>query len=81
MTMRPAEWIYHGAPLRGRKVHIDMDEESFAGEGDMYLLADVLSEFFALYATMNSFTQLSIKGIRRGEIYTWPRRLGQQIVL
>ncbi|MCL5271067.1 MAG: type VI secretion system baseplate subunit TssF [bacterium] len=81
VEMRPSEWIYHGAPIRGRSILITMDEDHYAGEGDMYLLADVLSEFFALYASLNSFTQLTVRGIRRGEVYQWPRRLGRQIVL
>jgi type VI secretion system protein ImpG len=81
VSMAPAEWIYHGGPIRGRAVAMTLDEENFAGEGDMYLLAEVLNEFFALYASLNSFTQLTVRGIRRGEVYRWPRRLGQQIVL
>ena len=79
--MRPSEWIYHGAPVRGRAVSMELDEEKFAGEGDMHLFADVMSQFFALYATVNSFTQLTARGTRRGEVYTWPRQLGQQIIL
>ena len=78
---RPAEWIYHGAPIRGRAIDMDMDEDNFAGEGDMYLFAEILSEFFSLYATINSFSQLTVRGVRRGEVYQWPRRLGQQIIL
>ena len=58
-----------------------LDEENFAGEGDMHMFADVLSEFFALYASINSFTQLTVRGTRRGEVYVWPRRLGRQIML
>ena len=79
--MKPSEWIYHGAPIRGRAIAMTMNEDNFAGEGDMHLFADVLSEFFSLYATINSFTQLSVRGVRRGEVYQWPRRLGQQIVI
>lgn len=79
--MKPAEWIYQGAAIRGRAISMRMSEDHFAGEGDLYLFADVLSEFFALYASINSFTQLTVRGARRGEVYRWPRRLGQQIML
>ena len=78
---KPSEWIYRGAPIRGRRVEMEMDEESFAGEGDMFLFASILDNFFALYSTVNSFTQLQVKGTGRGEVYTWDRRLGRQIVL
>jgi type VI secretion system protein ImpG len=78
---QPQEWIYRGSPIRGRAIHIDMDEDKFAGEGDMYLFASVIQDFFALYSSMNSFTSLTVRGTRRGEEYSWPRRLGQQQIL
>ena len=78
---RPSEWILRGAPIRGRAVKMTMDEDNFAGEGDMYLFANILNEFIALYATLNSFTQFTVRGTRRGEEYKWPRRMGSQIVL
>lgn len=81
ISYKPAEWIMKGAPIRGRSIRMEMDEDNFAGEGDMFLFASLLNDFFALYATMNSFTQLTVRGVRRGEVYTWPRRLGQQIIL
>lgn len=81
INCKPSEWILKGAPIRGRSIHMEMDEDNFAGEGDMFLFATLLNDFFSLYATMNSFTQLTVRGIRRGEVYTWPRQLGQQIIL
>ena len=81
ITYKPSEWIVRGAPIRGRSIQMEMDEDCFAGEGDMYLFASVLNEFFALYATLNSFTKLTVRGVRRGEVYQWPRRLGHQSVL
>ncbi|MEN8217486.1 MAG: type VI secretion system baseplate subunit TssF [Pseudomonadota bacterium] len=74
---RPVDVLHHGTPVRGIRTHIDMHESKFAGEGDMYLFASVLNEFFALYASINAFHQLEVK-TERGEIYLWPARLGQQ---
>lgn len=81
ISCKPSEWFHRGAPIRGRLIHMDLDEECFAGEGDMYMFAGILSEFFSLYASMNSFTRLKVRGKRRGETYEWPRKLGQQIIL
>jgi len=81
ISMKPAEWVYHGAPIRGRHIFMELSEDHFTGEGDMHLFAEMLSHFFALYASVNSFTQLTVRGAIRGEVYTWPRRLGQQIIL
>jgi type VI secretion system protein ImpG len=58
-----------------------MRESNFAGEGDMYLMASVLNVFFALFASVNSFHQLVVRGIEHGEVYRWTTRIGQQPLL
>jgi len=42
---------------RGVEVALELDEEKYLGTG-MLLFASVLERFFALYASVNSFTQL-----------------------
>jgi len=81
LQCRPLERLVRGAPLRGTSIALEMNEDHFAGEGDMYLFATVLNEFFALYASLNSFTELKVHGTRFGEVYAWPPRLGQQSIL
>jgi type VI secretion system protein ImpG len=77
----PEEWFYRGALVRGRRTTIEMREENFACEGEMFLLASVLEVFLGLYATMNSFSRLRVKGMTHGEVYEWPPRAGHQILL
>jgi len=68
-----------GIPIRGIKTCLDLDEDKFVeGDGELYLFASVLNEFFALYASINSFHQLEVKGIKRGKVYRWPPRRGKQ---
>lgn len=74
----PEERLYQGAPIRGTRVEIDMNEDHFAGEGEMVLFAGVLNEFLSLFATLNSFCRLVVKGLRHGEVYEWSPRLGSQ---
>ncbi len=81
LEAKPAERLIRGAPIRGMRVHLEMKEDNFAGEGDMYLFASVLNEFFALYASMNAFTELGVRGTKFGEEYSWPARLGRQVIL
>ena len=81
MTVEPAELLYHGAPIRGRSVTLDLREDRFAGDGDLVLFASVLDEFLALYASVNSFSRLTVRGVQQGEVYTWPPRLGRQNVV
>jgi type VI secretion system protein ImpG len=68
--------------VRGTRVEIEFDEEQFVG-GGVYLFAAVLEQFFALYSSLNSFTQLVAKTRRRGEevLREWPPRAGRKILL
>jgi len=58
---------------RGTRVELEIDEEQFVG-GGVYLFASVIEHFLALYATLNSFTQLSARTRQRKEVIReWPR--------
>lgn len=70
--------LFKGMPVRGMRTLIKMKESHFASEGEMFLFATVLSEFFALYATINSFHQLEVLGTEMGEAYQWATRIGNQ---
>jgi type VI secretion system protein ImpG len=74
---QPVDVLHRGAPIRGLRTHIDMEEDKFADAGDLYLFASILNEFFALYASINSFHQLEVQ-TERGEVYLWTPRQGQQ---
>jgi type VI secretion system protein ImpG len=73
--------LYRGTPIRGMEIQIEMQENYFINDGDMYLFCSMLNEFLALYSTMNSFIQLTVKGASRGEAQTWPMRIGKQALL
>ena len=78
---RPVEWLMKGVPIRGTAIDLDLLETNFAGDGDMYLFGSILNEVFALYATLNSFTRLTIHGAKQREEYQWAPRLGSQILV
>ncbi|MGO9228799.1 MAG: type VI secretion system baseplate subunit TssF [Bryobacteraceae bacterium] len=66
---------------RGTRVELELDEEQFVG-GGVYLFASVIEHFLALYATLNSFTQLSARTRQRKEVIReWPPRAGQKILV
>ncbi|MDR2573365.1 MAG: type VI secretion system baseplate subunit TssF [Desulfovibrio sp.] len=71
--------IYRGLPVRGAQTRLVLDQKGFSCEGAMYLFGSVLNEFFVLYATVNSFHQLIIEEVSRGEEYRWPARLGRTL--
>lgn len=70
--------LFRGLPVRGVRTTINMRESAFSNEGEMFLFATVLAEFFALYATVNSFHELIVKGLDHGEEYRWRPRIGNQ---
>jgi type VI secretion system protein ImpG len=65
---------------RGVEIAIDLDEEQYAGAE--FLFASVLERFLALYASMNSFTQLvATKNGGESLIRRWPPRAGETLLL
>jgi type VI secretion system protein ImpG len=77
---KPMDWLVKGVPVRGTSVELDLLEDNFSGEGDMYLFSTVLNELFALYTSINSFSRLTVRGVKQGEVYQWAPRLGYQIL-
>jgi len=62
---------------RGLEIAITCDEAAFEGTG-VFLLGAVLEEFFARYASLNSFTETVLHSAGRGEVMRWPARIGRR---
>lgn len=75
-----ASKVYKGLPLCGRQATLTLNQSCFSCEGEMWLFASVINEFLALYATVNSFSQLRVIEEKCGEKYQWPGRLGSTII-
>jgi len=66
---------------RGLEVTLAFDERLYVGTSAL-LLASVLNHFFALYTSINSFSQLVVKRTQREELWhRWPPMAGEQILL
>jgi type VI secretion system protein ImpG len=66
---------------RGFEVSLLFDEELYVGSS-AFLFGSVLNRFFALYSSVNSFTQLVIRSKQRDGVWKkWPPTIGEQIVL
>ena len=72
----------HGLTFaRGRRVEIDLDEEQFTG-GGVFLFATILDRFLGLYASINSFSILSVRSRQRKRVvHEWPARAGWKPLL
>ena len=80
ISHKPVDRLHRGLPVRGISTELTMDPEGFLGEGDLFVFASVLNEFFALYASLNSYHELRVKSTQ-GEVYQWTPRMGQQPLL
>jgi len=74
----PTDRLYRGLPVRGIRSKLTLDPRCFGSEGDLYLFGTVLSRFFGLYASINSFHLLDVVNQQNQEQYTWTCQAGQQ---
>jgi type VI secretion system protein ImpG len=67
--------------VRGLETTVTLDEEQFVGSG-LFLFACVLERFLGLYASINSFNQMSLRTVQREEtVKLFPPRAGEQELL
>ena len=72
--------LHRGLPVRGLRTELTVDAQGYIGEGDLFVFASVLNEFFALYASLNSYHELRVNSTQ-GEVYQWTPRMGLQPLL
>jgi type VI secretion system protein ImpG len=58
----------------GVEIELELDELSFQGSS-AFLFASVLERFFARHASINTFTQLTLRSAQRGELMRWLPRV------
>jgi type VI secretion system protein ImpG len=73
---KPSDRIVSGIMLRGQEILLNIRQDQFASQGDMFLFGCVLDQFLGGYASINSYTRLSIQEVMKGDTYQWPARLG-----
>ncbi|MEG1112418.1 type VI secretion system baseplate subunit TssF [Citrobacter freundii] len=71
METKPVDRLFKGVPVRGLATTLWMNPAPFVCEGEVYLLGTVLSQFFALYASINSFHCLKIINTESQEAWEW----------
>ena len=68
-----------GFLLRGVDIEITLDAHGFSGEGDISLFGEMLNRFFALYADIHVFTQLTLILQPTGKCLRWNENHSQRI--
>jgi type VI secretion system protein ImpG len=76
VSWKPKEILHRSAVLRGVEVTIEIQDGHFADEGDICLFGLVMSEFFSMYATINSFVHLCIVTKPSEQTYRWQPNKG-----
>ncbi|WP_339471799.1 MULTISPECIES: type VI secretion system baseplate subunit TssF [unclassified Pseudomonas] len=72
--------LLRGLPFRGVRIDLTIDPQGFLGQGEVFVFASVLNEFFALYASLNVYHELRVISTQ-GDVYLWSPRMGQQPLL
>lgn len=65
---------------RGLEITLQLEELAFQG-GSAFLFASVIEQFFARYASINSFTETVLVSSERGELMRWRARCGNRPIL
>lgn len=80
ITHHRVDRLHRGLPVRGLRTELIINPEGYIGEGDLFVFASVLNEFFALYASLNSYHELRVESTQ-GEVYQWSPNMGLQPLL
>jgi len=64
---------------RGVDIEVTLDAHGFAGEGDISLFGEMLHRFFALYADIHLYTQLTLVLQPTGTCLRWNEQHSQRI--
>ena len=68
-----------GFMLRGVDIEITLNADNFAGEGDVNLFGEMLHRFFALYADIHLFNQLTLVLQPTGKRLRWNENHSQHV--
>ncbi|KMW72657.1 type VI secretion protein [Photorhabdus luminescens subsp. luminescens] len=78
---KPIDRLFKGLPVRGLESTLYIRQQAFSSEGELYLFCNILSRFFALYASVNSFHMLKVINLDNQECYEWPEQTGQHALM
>src|SRR5262249_34427593 len=81
VRVRPEERLHRGAAVRGVAIDVDLDEDGFAGDGDLFLFSAVLDRLLAEHISINSFARSTFRTLRSKLELKWPPRSGNTMLL
>ena len=73
--------LISGLVFRGQDVTLQVRQDHFASNGDMYLFGSVVEHFLGCYAAINSFVKFTLQESFTGEQFQWSPRIGYKKLL
>jgi type VI secretion system protein ImpG len=77
----PMTRLLEGAPVRGARLELEVDEARLGNAGEAFLFGCVLDELFAGHVALNSLTELAMTLHPSKMEFRWPARNGQRTIL
>jgi type VI secretion system protein ImpG len=68
--------LVSGVMMRGHEITLKLHQDHFTSTGDLFLFGSVLDYFLGSYASINTYTQLFVEEVLKGDRYQWPARVG-----
>jgi type VI secretion system protein ImpG len=81
VSVEPARRVVQGAPVRGSRVVVTLEEDHFAGVGDAWLFSRALDELLGAQVPMNSFSELVVRLAPSQREYAFAPRTGARAAL
>ncbi len=81
VRVRPEERLHRGAAVRGVAIDVDLDEDGFAGDGDVFLFSAILDRMLGEHVSINSFAHNTFRTLRSKLEFRWPARSGNTTLL
>ncbi len=78
ITVKPADCLIGGIPMRGQNIEVTVGREHFSSLGDFYLFGAIADQLFSSFTTINCYTQTTLVEASTGEQFQWPARLGNR---
>ncbi len=81
IKVRAEERLHRGAAVRGVGIDVEIDEDGFVGDGDLFLFCSVIERLLSEHVSINSFARTTFRGTRSKIELRWPPRSGNTTLL
>lgn len=78
VSVKPCDRLFSGVAMRGQSINVKVNSSHFASKGDMYMFGLLIDKLFASFASLNSFTELSLTDVTSDETYSFKAKTGDK---